>query len=98
MTKELIDEVVELRQNYFGMYNFLREIMGLARVAAEDIYYSKSKKSYVMPIDIPVRDVAHQFVGLYQEALKEFNNTTLLAVLMAIKMAKFDNREIFYEY
>lgn len=43
LNQALVDEVVELRQNYFCMYNFLHEIMGLARVAAEDIYYLKPK-------------------------------------------------------
>lgn len=87
----MVSEIVELRQRYFTMYNFLYEIMGLARVAAEDIYFSKSKPVYVIPSDIPVRDVARRVLDLYTEALREFGNPTLLSFLIAIKHRKFED-------
>ena len=44
-----------------------------------------------MPTDVPIIDVTRQIVDLYQEALKEFNNKTLLSFLIEIKMGKFDD-------
>ena len=44
-----------------------------------------------MPSDVPIRDVTRQIVDLYQKALKEFNNKTLLSFLIEIKMGKFDD-------
>lgn len=38
---DVVKEIVELRQNYFKVYGFLFDILALARVASDDIYYNR---------------------------------------------------------
>lgn len=85
IAKEVVDEIVELRQNYFKVYRFLYQILGLVRVASDDIYYARLPQLYQVPPDLLQDwDVSQKIVKLFVKALEEFNNTTLLKCLIYV--------------